>query len=528
MADNDEKLFINGRIYTIDGERSWKEALIVRCERIWKTGTSAEMRRLAAPDAEVIDLGGRFAMPGFIDAHTHFAQGGQRSLEVELKDCNDEMEFEKRVAGYAQQFKSGEWMTGGGWDHERWPDKKLPTAALLDRAVPKNPVWLTRLDGHIGFANSLALKLAGIDRNTKSPSGGEIGHDAAGEPDGTLRDNAMNLIDIVIPPPTRLQVEKAIHAALDKAGQYGVTTVLEMETTPDSLAIYTELEKQAMLTTRVYACPDASSLEKMSGLGITTGFGSDMLRIEGAKLYVDGSMGAGTALFFEPYHDRPNTSGLAVMSETDLDSRIRQVDEAGLQLQIHAIGDKAVWMALDDISRLPSRDRRAKLEHVQVIRRQDFELFKKTGTIASVQPCHLLDDMHWCEKRVAQRCKDGYVYESLLKAGIPQAFGTDWPVESLNPWFGIYAAVTRMDLDGQPEGGWFPEEKMPLADALHEYTMGSAYACFMEKHLGSIEPGKLADLIITVESPFDIAPKALKDVKNWMTVVNGKVVWKKH
>jgi len=526
MADSYEKLFVNGKIYTVAQDGAWVEAVIVRGDRVWKTGTAAELRRLSAPDAEVIDLGGRFMMPGFVDAHVHFFEGGRNSLQIPLKDCVDSADFEKRVAEYARQFAPGEWIDGGGWDHEAWPDKKLPTKELLDRAAPHNPVWLSRHDGHMGVASSMALKLAGITRDTKAPEGGEIGHDESGEPNGILRDNAEELIGAVIPPLTRPQVEKAARAALAEAARLGVTTVLDMGTSPLELTICNDLQTAGDLTTRIYACLPVSELENVAAIGITNGLGSNLLRIQGVKLFADGSMGAGTALFFEPYKDRPQTSGLAVMSEKEMEERIQKADAAGLQLHIHAIGDRAIWMVLDDLSRLPPRDRRAKIEHVQVVRRQDYGLFATTRTVASVQPCHVLDDMHWCEKRVGERCKDGYPYGSLHRAGIPLAFGTDWPVEPLNPWLGVYAAVTRRDLKGEPAGGWFPEERVPLADSLRAYTMGSAYSCFMEKELGSIEPGKLADLAVISSNPFDIPPEKLKDLTTWMTVMNGRIVYR--
>ncbi|MEW6366922.1 MAG: amidohydrolase [Acidobacteriota bacterium] len=526
MADSYEKLLVNGRIYTMDAQRSWKEAVIIRDDRIWKIGTTAEIRALASPDAQLIDLGGRFAMPGFIDAHVHFIDGGASLLQTRLKDCRDQADLANRLAEYVKRTEPGEWITGGGWDHEIWPDKKPPAAALLDKAAPRNPVFLTRHDMHMGVVNTRALRAAGITRETKSPEGGEIGRDAAGDPDGTLRDNAMDLVYAVIPRRSLAQVRDAAGAAQAEAARCGVTTVMDMGTAPTDLSVYTELHNKSELRVRMLACPPIAALDSLTVLGIAQGLGGNMLRIQGLKILTDGSMGSGTALFFEPYNDRPQTSGLSLYAPGELESLIGRADEAGFQLHIHAIGDRAIWMTLDDLSRLPPRDRRVKIEHVQVVRRQDFGLFKKTGAIASVEPSHILDDMHWCEKRVGERCKDSYAYGSLHRAGIPMAFGTDWPVEPLNPWLGIYAAVTRQDLEGKPDRGWFPEERMPLADALYYYTMGSAFAGFLERDLGSIEPGKLADIVVTNENPFEIQHASLKGVTTWMTLLGGEIVWK--
>lgn len=526
MADDYEKVLVNGRIFSMDAGRSWKEAAIIRGDRIWRTGSTAEMKAAAAAGAEVVDLGGRFAMPGFIDAHVHFQSGGMSLIEIRLKDCGSVDELELRLREYAAKLPAGTWITGGGWDHEIWPDKRLPTAQALDSAAPNHPVFLSRHDGHMGVANSIALKLAGVTATTPVPEGGEIGKDSSGKLDGILRDNAMSLVESKIPAPSKEHLERAIEAGQAEANRLGVTGVMDMNTTSDAMAAYLRAHNSGHLRVRIFACPGIETTPELSKLGIGTGLGSAMFRVQGVKILLDGSMGSGTALFFEPYADRPHTSGLSLYPEADVFPLLQKADAAGLQLNVHAIGDRAIRMALDAFDRLPPKDRRAKIEHVQVVRRSDYELFRKTGAIASVEPCHLLDDMHWCEKRVGERCKDGYPYGSLRQAGVPLALGTDWPVEPLNPWLGIYAAVTRKDLRGLPQGGWFPEERLSLADALHDYTAGSAYAGFMDKELGSIEPGKLADIVVTDRNPFDIAPETLKDISTWMTILNGKIVYR--
>ena len=528
MAD---LVLFNGKIFTVAAAQPWAQAAAVRDGRFVAVGKDEEIRKLIGKETEVIDLGGKLALPGFNDAHLHFTNGGLYLLGIDLRPARDEKEFARVLKEYIYKMPKGEWVTGGNWDHENWPSKKHPRREMIDPFSPDHPILVSRLDGHMALANSLALKLAGITRDTPDPQGGEIVKDKkTGEPTGILRDTAMDLVGKVIPPLSRDKRERAIRAAMRHAQELGVTSVQDNSSAED-LAIYQDLLRKGELGVRINAWRGADGWENFQRLGITAPYGHPFLRLGTVKLFVDGSMGAGTALFFAPYADDPATSGLPIHTQAQLEALVSSADRAGLQVAAHAIGDKAnAWM-LDAFAKARAgngaRDARHRIEHSQVVRAEDVARFQELGVIASVQPSHCIDDMRWAEKRIGKRVDDAYRWASFLQAGVRLAFGTDWDVEPLDPRLGLYAAVTRELPNGGPAGGWHPGETLSLAKAIEAYTLGSAYAEFQENDKGSIAVGKFADVAVMAADLFSMPHKGILDTPVAMTILNGKVVFAK-
>ena len=524
-----ELIAVNGRIYTVDATARWVEALAVCSGRIVQTGTTSEIEPLAGKSTRRIDLAGRTVLPGFNDSHVHLIDGGTQLVEVNLRDARTPQETAARLAAFVKTQLKGRWILGGFWDHEAWPEKVLPTRALIDSVTPDNPVFIQRIDGHMGLANSLALKLAGITAQTATPDGGVIVKDAQGEPTGMLKDNAMTLVMHVVPPPKIEETIEKARAALRHAASVGVTTIQDMTASAAELRAYQALRAEGQLPVRITSHQN-HGIEGLVAAGIATGFGDDWLRIGGIKLFADGAMGSGTAAFFERYADDPSTSGLLIQSEQELEDRMRQADAAGFQLVVHAIGDRANATVLDIIEKLRRegglRIGRPRIEHAQVVRDSDKARFKALGVIASIQPSHCIDDMRWAEKRIGPaRVKIAYDFKSFVDAGATVSFGTDWFVEPLNPFLGLYAAVTRQFTDGTPKDGWFPEERLTLGQAVEFYTAGSAYAEFTDDRKGRLKPGYLADFIVLSKPIFDLPPRELLDTKVQITVVGGRVVY---
>lgn len=524
-------VLFNGRVFTVEKSLPWAEAIAVRDGKFIAVGANAEVKKLIGKDTQTLDLQGKLVLPGFNDAHLHFTSGGLYLLGIDLRPARDEKEFVSILKEYIKKLPKGEWVTGGNWDHENWPSKKHPGKELIDAITPDRPVLLQRLDGHMALANSLALKLAGINRGTPNPQGGEIVKDKkTGEPSGILRDNACDLVNAVIPPLTRARREQAIRTAIRHAQELGVTSIQDNSSRED-LEIYQELLAKGELGLRVNAWRDSSCIADFSRIGIGAAFGGPFLRLGAIKIFVDGSMGAGTALFFEPYADDPQTCGLPLYKENELNALVLAVDKAGLQIAAHAIGDKANAWILNALAqaRLENgvRDSRHRVEHAQVVRPEDIARFRELAVIASIQPSHCIDDMRWAEKRIGSRVNNAYRFASFLKSGVHLAFGTDWDVEPLDPRLGIYAAVSRELPAGGPAGGWHPDEKLSLAEAIEIYTLGSAYAEFQEKMKGSIVPGKWADLAVMEKNLFEIPKKDILKTAVAMTILAGKIIYKK-
>ena len=481
----------------------------------------------ASRDARRIDLQRRLVVPGFNDSHVHLVDGATALVEVDLRGAASAADLGARLQGYAKTQPKGRWILGGYWDHEAWPEKSLPTRADIDALTPDHPVFVQRLDGHMALANSLALKLAGITRDTPVPDGGAIVRDAGGEPAGVLKDNAMDLVTRAVPPPTLEETMTKARAALGHAARLGVTTIQDMTTSATELTAYQQLRAAGELPVRITSHQNRR-IEGLVAAGIRTGFGDDWLRIGGIKLFADGAMGSGTAAFYAPYADDPSTSGLLIQSPEALERKMRDADAAGFQLIVHAIGDKANATVLDILTRMRAsgwQDRRPRIEHAQVVRDADKARFAALDVIASIQPTHCIDDMRWAEKRIGRaRAAEAYDFKSFVTAGVRIAFGTDWFVEPLDPMLGLYAAVTRQFPDGTPDGGWFPEERLTLAQAIEFYTAGSAYGEFAESRKGRVKAGYLADLVVLSKNLFDIPPREILTTKVTLTIVGGRIV----
>jgi predicted amidohydrolase YtcJ len=548
-----ELILVNGKIWTGElmmragrypGPARFVGAMAISNGRILATGTTAQIQSYNGPGTEVIDLGQHFAMPGFVDDHAHFMAGSFQLLEVNLKHTSSEAEFTARVAEKVKTMPAGRWLQGGNWDEENWPDTRLPTRQMIDSVTPHNPAFLSRYDGHAALANSLALKLAGIDNNTPDPTGGVIVRDAqTGEPTGVLKDAAEDLVGRVIPPPSDAEMEEALRTGLAEARRVGVTSVQDITMGGDSptggfngeIRLLRRAESEGWLTCRFYAITPVAEWQKLAAAGISHGMGSEWLRMGAVKAFSDGSLGSRTAWMFQPYTDDVSNYGLAtalMQPPSRMESILQSASQAGLQTAVHAIGDRANATMLDIYTAMGGNnpaEKRFRIEHAQHVRPQDFERFARLGIIASMQPYHAIDDGRWAEKRIGhERAATSYAWRTMLQAGVPLAFGTDWPVAPLNPLLGIYAAVTRATLDGKNPNGWFPEQRLTVDQSLRAYTQGSAFAEFSENEKGTLAPGKLADVVELSDNPFTVAPEAIKDIHVLRTIVGGEAVYQAH
>jgi predicted amidohydrolase YtcJ len=506
-------------------------ALAVKDGRVHGLGSDDVVSASIGRQTRVVELEGRLLVPGFNDAHVHFLSGGFGLLSVDLRPARDEVDMARRLVEHAAALPEGTWIREGNWDHESWPSKALPTRAAIDAATPGHPVFVQRLDGHMALANSLALRLAGITRETPDPDGGTIVRDAHGAPTGILKDNAQGLVARAIPEPSRERNLQAARAALREAARLGVTTIQD-NSSIDALPTYQELRERGELTARLYAWRPISAMKALRDAGVRTGLGDEWLRVGALKILSDGSMGAGTAAFFEPYSDEPETSGLLLYPVPELERLILEADAAGFQLAVHAIGDRANSLVLDAFDKALAahgpRDRRWRIEHAQCVRPADRERYRRLGVIASIQPSHCIDDMRWAERRIGpRRAAEAYNIRSFTEGGVAVAFGTDWFVEPLDPRRGLYAAVARELPEGGPPGGWFPGEKIPLEDALDLYTRGSAHAEFADGVKGTLEPGKLADLVVFARDIFQVPPREILATPVDLTVVGGRIVYER-
>ncbi len=503
-------------------------------------GSSAEIRKLATAGVRIVDLGGRRVVPGFNDAHVHFLSGGDALACVQLRDAGSADEFRRRIGDYAKALPKGAWVRNGLWDHTTWLPAALPTHQLIDAVTPDNPVFVWRLDGHMALANGLAMKLAGLDRNTKDIPGGEIVRDKDGNPTGILKDHATSLVEKVMPALSVREQDAAMQAAMHEAASHGVTSVQNLwDSTSDTFSAdklreFQKFARRGQLTVRIYHAAPLPDWKALAAAGVQAGFGSALLRIGNLKSFADGALGSETAWMDAPFLDRPGYSGLASADLADSAAyyaSIKGADHAGLQVSIHAIGDRAIHTILDLFERAEKEngaaDRRFRIEHVQHLRPADAPRFAALGVIASMQPYHAIDDGRWAEKELGPvRIQSSYAWRMLLDDGAVLAFGSDWPVAPLDPLMGIYAAVTRRTLDGKNPEGWVPRERITVAEAVHAYTVGSAFAEYQEQVKGSLEPGKLADLVVLTEDIFHVAPAELDKAHVYMTVFDGTVIYR--
>jgi len=524
----------NARVWTVDKAHPRAQAVAVLGDRIVAVGSNAEVGAWRGPRTHVLDAGGKLLLPGFNDAHVHFVSGGEQLGNVQLNDASSTAEFVRRIEEQAKKTPKGQWILGGDWDETKWSPPRLPTRALIDRVTPDNPVFLSRYDGHMALANSLALSLAGVTAKTPDPPGGVVVRNAEGDPTGALKDAAMDYVDKVIPPPTHQQLMAAVKRAMAYAASLGVTSVQNMNPDYADIAAYTDLLEKGELITRIYAAPlITEGVDDQAKLGLRHAFGGPWLRLGAVKAFADGSLGSRTAYFFEPYSDEPGNYGLLAGDMHPL-SRMREhmmkADAAGLQICTHAIGDRAISTVLDLYAEIVAAhgpaDRRLRIEHAQHMAAKDFDRFAQLHVIASVQPYQAIDDGRWAEARIGHdRASRTYAFRTFLNDRVRLAFGTDWDVAPLNPILTIYGAVTRATLDGKNPNGWFPEQKLTVAESVEAYTMGSAYAEFQENEKGSITVGKLADMVLLSDDIFAIPPAKIREAKVLKTFVGGKLVW---
>lgn len=525
-----DMIVINARVWTGDEQQLWAEAMAISGDTIVAVGSTAEIKAMAGTTTSTIDAKGQLVTPGFTDSHVHFVDAGFNLTSVQLRDANTKEEFISRIAAFAKTLPKGAWMLGGDWDHTLW-GSILPEASWIDAVTPDNPVWLQRLDGHMGLANTAAMKAAGVTAQTKDIEGGTIVRDAGGNPTGIFKDNAMNLLyKATIDPPRELK-DKALQAAMAYVAERGVTSVHNMGTW-DELATFRRAHASGQLKTRIYAAVPLDTWQRLKDTVAVTGRGDHWLQIGGLKGYSDGSLGSHTAAMLEPYTDLPSDKGLNVTPLKDLYAYTSGADKAGLQVMIHAIGDRGNREILDIYEKViaenGSRDRRFRIEHAQHIHPDDIPRFGKSGVIPSMQPYHCIDDGRWAEPLIgAERCKTTYAFRDLIDSKAILTFGSDWYVAPPTPLEGIYAAVTRRTLDDKNPGGWFPAQKITVEEALRAYTCNPAYASFEENKKGVLKPGMLADFVILNQDITKIAPETIRDVKVVMTVVGGEVVYEK-
>lgn len=524
-------VLVDGVVWTGDPALPRAEALAVRGGRIFAVGSNDEVRALVGPATRVVELRGRMVVPGFIDAHTHFIDGGFQLSSVDLRDADTPDEFVRRIAEFARRLGPGQWITGGNWDHERWGGE-LPRREWIDSVTRENPAFVQRLDGHMALANSRALALAGVTAATPEPRGGTIvRRPRSREPAGVLKDEAMGLVYRVIPPPGEAELDAALDAAVRHALALGVTQVHDMATW-EHLETYRRARARGTLPVRVYSVVPLATWERLRDYVAQNGRGDERLWWGGLKGYVDGSLGSTTAWFYEPYDDAPQTSGLMTTDTAALRGWIRDADAAGLHVIVHAIGERANDWLLDvyeEVQRANGpRDRRFRIEHAQHLRREAIPRFAALGVTASMQPYHAIDDGRWAEKRIGpKRIRTTYAFRSLLDAGARLAFGSDWTVAPIDPLWGVYAAVTRRTLDDRNPDGWVPEEKITVEETLRAYTAEGAYAGYREQDVGTLEAGKRADLVVLSRNLLSIDPVEIPEVDVDLTVVEGEVVYER-
>ncbi len=545
-------IYVNGNVYTgskYDAEYGRAhtvgnvpaQSLAVKEGKVIAAGRNADVERLRGSGTKVIDLHGAFVMPGFNDAHVHLANAGFEKLNVNLIGSTSLDDMKQRIAAAARERPAGEWLQGRGWDHTKWSrvgggDATLPTRQDLDAVTGDHPAIFTRVDGHIAIANTAALKDAGVTKTTKAPSGGAIDVDAQGEPTGILREGARDLVYSKIPAPTPVQRRRGLELALADAVAHGITSAQDNSEWADFL-VFEELEREGKLTLRVTEwLPFRADLKLLGEHRARHPQADPMLHTGMLKGFMDGSLGSRTAALLVPYFDDPKNTGLPQFKEHDLEEMTRDRANAGFQVGFHAIGDRGVALALAGFgeawrewherkgNRGKEPDFRFRIEHAQVVAPSQFQEMRELRVIASVQPNHLLTDMNWAEARIgAERAKTSYPWREFLQNKIPLAFGTDYPVEPITPFRGLYAAVTRKSEDGKKT--YYPEQKLTIDEAIAAYTTGAAYAEFAEKDKGTLEPGKLADFVVLDRDITKVAPEEILKTKVLRTVVGGKTVY---
>lgn len=529
-----DTMVVNGMVWTgLSSGEAQPGAVAIREGKILAVGDSADVARTVGSGTRVIDAHGGLVLPGFADGHTHFVQGGFQLASLDLRDAATPQEFVRRIAAFARTRQPGQWIQGGDWDHTLWRGQPLPRREWIDSVTPDNPVFISRLDGHEALANSAAIRAAGVTKDTPTPSGGEILHAArSGEPTGIFKDQALGLIGKAIPAPAPEEMDSAVARAMAYAASLGVTATANMSASWEDLASYRRLERAGRMTLRVYLYFPIDDWRAVADTVRAAAAGDEWVRIGGLKGFMDGSAGSRTAYFFDVYDDSAGYHGLLQNTEADMRMWIGNADSAGLQVAVHAIGDRAnaILLAIyDSVARAHgARDRRFRVEHAQHLRPEDIPLFGRLRAVPSMQPYHAIDDGRWVEQRIGpERIKTTYAFRTLLDTEAPLAFGSDWTVATLDPLWGLYAAVTRRTLDGKHPEGWVPDQKITLAQALRAYTAGNAWAVFAENQWGTLAPGRDADMVVVDHNLFTMAPESLATARVSVTIVGGKVVYRR-
>jgi len=524
FGETADLVIVNARVYTVNPRQPSATAIAIKAGKFLAVGDSvsdyvgAETRR--------IDVHGKAVIPGFIDSHGHMLGLGETLSSLDLHGVSSELEIQAMVANRARLRKPGEWITGFGWDQNLWKNKQFPIKDLLDSAAPDNPVVLTRVDGHAIWVNSEALTVTGVKDKVADPTGGRVMRDETGYPTGVFIDNAMDLVKV--PDETPAQREADLEAAAKLCARIGLTTVHDAGIPAATLEAYRTLIQKNRLPIRINAMisgsdPDLWNRFLKAGPEI-----GDFLTVRSVKLYADGALGSRGAALLAPYSDDPKNSGLTITEQATIEKFAREAVKGGFQVCTHAIGDRANHEVLLAYAAAlhGKNDKRFRVEHAQVVAPEDFARFRDNSIIASMQPTHATSDMPWAALRLGPvRIEGAYAWQTFLKLGVHLAFGSDFPVENPNPIWGFYAAVSRQDRQGNPDGGWFPNQRLTRAEALRSWTIEGAYAAFQETTKGSIEPGKFADFVVLSDDIMQIAPARIPTARVTMTVVNGRVVY---
>ncbi|MBI1783274.1 MAG: amidohydrolase [Sphingobacteriales bacterium] len=524
-----DTIYFNAKIWTGDSAQPSAEAMAIKDNQIIFVGK--DYAALKGDKTEMIDVGGKMIVPGFIDNHTHFLTGGYNLASVNLRTAKTKEEFISTLKTYCQQHPGDSWIQGGDWDHEAWGGE-LPNKNWIDSVTGDHPLFVSRYDGHMAFANSKALAIAKIDKNTIAPAGGVIVKDKNDEPTGVIKDEAMNLMFNIIPVATEKELDEYFQRAQQHAFENGVTQINDVGSYGGwiDMATYRRAQQNKQLDLRIYSFVALNTWQKLDSFVKKNGRGDDLLRWGGLKGFVDGSLGSTTAWFYQPYLDAPTSNGFTVTDTNDLRKWVLSADSAGLHVTVHAIGDHANDFILNVFEEAEkkngNRDRRFRVEHAQHVTQSAFARFASLHVIPSMQPYHAIDDGRWAAKRLDDaRLKGTYAFKSMLDAGATLTFGSDWTVAPLKPIEGIYAAVTRRTLDDKNPNGWYPEQKLTVEQALKCYTVNNAYAGFFENKTGKLKAGMLADFVVLSDDLFSIQPDKIWDVKVLRTVVDGKEVF---
>ncbi|PYO88834.1 MAG: amidohydrolase [Gemmatimonadetes bacterium] len=523
----------NAQIYTSDVNRPVVEALVVRAGRIAFVGSNRGALALAGPRTERLDLAGKTVITGMVDAHAHLLGLGQALRTVDLVGTRSYDEVIARVVERAKTARPGEWIRGRGWDQNDWADTRFPTHAALSRAVPNNPVYLTRVDGHAALVNAKALELAQVTAATPDPSGGRFIRDSANNPTGVLVDNAQGIVGRVIPVPSRAELKEQTLAAIAEANRWGLTGIHDAGVAPEGIAVYEELAKEGRYNLRNYVMVRSSDsvLDAFMQRGPQKALYDGRLWIRAIKLVADGALGSRGAALLEPYSDDPGNTGLITTPPERIKSVAVRALKAGFQLNVHAIGDRANRIVLDQfeaaLREVPTADHRFRIEHAQILRYQDIPRFAELDVIPSMQGSHQTSDMYWVPNRLGwARAQGAYAWRSLLNTGVVIPNGSDFPVEAVNPLISFHSFFTRQDADNFPPGGWMPEQRTTRQEALLSITLWPAYAAFMENESGSLTAGKYADFVVLDRDIMAVAPEAVLGTHVLLTVLGGKAVYR--